>query len=64
MWCWRHHGDCPGGARRFEHARDIAAAWGADFYDIGEAGHVNDKAGFGPWPEGTLMFGRFVSGLR
>ncbi|MAM11213.1 MAG: alpha/beta hydrolase [Rhizobiaceae bacterium] len=49
---------------RFEHARDIAAAWGADFYDIGEAGHVNDKAGFGPWPEGTLMFGRFVSGLR
>ncbi len=49
---------------RIEPARDIAGAWGADFFDIGEAGHINEETGFGPWPEGTLMFGRFVSGLR
>lgn len=30
----------------------FAAAWGADTWDIGAAGHINVARGFGPWPEG------------
>lgn len=48
----------------FEHASAIASSWGADFQDAGNAGHINDKAGFGPWPEGTLLFARFLSRLK
>jgi len=47
-----------------DHAGDIANAWGSQFFNIGEAGHIDDKAGFGPWPEGTLMFGRFLSRIK
>ncbi|MCD1632855.1 alpha/beta hydrolase [Martelella mediterranea] len=47
----------------FDHAGDIANAWGAAFFDVGEAGHINEEDGFGPWPEGILMFGRFLSHL-
>ncbi|WP_174801818.1 RBBP9/YdeN family alpha/beta hydrolase [Martelella limonii] len=47
----------------FEHAGDIANAWGSAFFDAGEVGHINEEDGFGPWPEGTLMFGRFLSRL-
>ena len=31
-------------------ARDFAHAWGAEFVDMGPAGHINSHAGFGPWP--------------
>lgn len=47
----------------FDHAGDIANAWGSAFFDAGEAGHINEEDGFGPWPEGILMFGRFLSHL-
>ncbi|WP_374316209.1 RBBP9/YdeN family alpha/beta hydrolase [Aquabacterium sp.] len=30
----------------------LAADWGADFGDLGPAGHVNADAGFGDWPAG------------
>ena len=30
----------------------LAADWGADFGDLGPAGHVNAEAGFGDWPAG------------
>lgn len=45
----------------FDVAEDIAGAWGSLFIDAGEAGHLNAEAGFGPWPEGTLTFAKFVS---
>lgn len=32
-----------------------AAAWGADFIDAGEVGHINTAAGFGPWPQGEVL---------
>jgi len=38
-----------------DRARDFAAAWGARFIDIGDAGHINTTAGFGPWPEGERI---------
>ncbi|QPC87898.1 alpha/beta hydrolase [Mesorhizobium sp. NBSH29] len=47
----------------FAVAEDIAAAWGSLFIDAGEAGHLNSESGFGPWPEGTMIFGQFLSRL-
>jgi predicted alpha/beta hydrolase family esterase len=48
----------------FEVAEDIASAWGSLFIDAGEAGHINPDAGYGPWPEGSMTFARFLSRLR
>lgn len=42
----------------------IAASWGADLVDAGEAGHINPESGFGPWPEGLLRFGQFMRGVK
>ena len=47
----------------FEAAEDIAGAWGSLFIDAGEAGHINAESGHGPWPEGLLTFGKFMSRL-
>ena len=51
------------GFSSFEAAEAIAAAWGSQFVDAGEVGHINAESGHGPWPEGLLTFGRFMSGL-
>ncbi len=48
---------------RFEAAEDAAGAWGSLFIDAGEAGHINGESGHGPWPEGLLAFGKFLSRL-
>ena len=45
-------------------ADDIAASWGALFMDAGEAGHIDSEAGFGPWPEGLMVFARFLGRLE
>ncbi len=47
-----------------EIADDIAASWGALFMDAGEAGHIDSEAGFGPWPEGLMVFARFLGRLE
>jgi predicted alpha/beta hydrolase family esterase len=47
-----------------EAAEDIAGAWGSLFIDAGEAGHLNSKSGYGPWPEGSLVFARFMARLK
>jgi predicted alpha/beta hydrolase family esterase len=47
----------------FATAEDIAAAWGSLFVDAGEAGHINADSGYGPWPEGSLVFAKFLSRL-
>jgi hypothetical protein len=46
-----------------ERAAALAALWGAEFIDAGEAGHINVASGHGPWPEGLLRFGGFLKGL-
>jgi predicted alpha/beta hydrolase family esterase len=56
------------GSRNDEHGRyediaDLALAWGSKLVDAGEAGHVNTRAGFGPWPEGMMSFAGFMSRL-
>ena len=48
----------------YEHADDVAAAWGSLLLDAGEAGHINTESGHGPWPEGTMVFAQFLSKLK
>lgn len=36
----------------FDRAEAFAINWGARLIDLGEAGHINDKSGYGPWPTG------------
>src|SRR5690606_7351264 len=43
-----------------ENAADLAGAWGSDFHNAGDAGHINIASGHGPWPEGLLMFTRLM----
>ncbi len=39
----------------FERARYFADAWGADFIDYGQCGHINGESGLGGWSEGHQM---------
>lgn len=47
----------------FEHAGDMANAWGSLFIDAGQSGHIDAASGHGPWPEGTMVFAKFLSRL-
>ena len=38
-----------------QRARQFAKAWGSDYNEIGNAGHINGDAGYGPWPEGEKL---------
>jgi len=46
-----------------ERAADMAGAWGSEFHQAGDAGHINIASGHGPWPEGLLMFTRLMQRL-
>ncbi|HEX2843182.1 alpha/beta hydrolase [Hyphomicrobium sp.] len=46
-----------------ERANALADAWGATLVEAGDAGHINGASGHGPWPEGVLRFGTFLSTL-
>ena len=43
-----------------DRARALATAWGAEFVDAGDAGHIDDASGHGPWPEGLMRLGWFL----
>jgi uncharacterized protein len=43
-------------------ARDFAQAWGAEFRNIGRAGHINTAAGYGQWPELQALLRELISG--
>ncbi len=45
-----------------DRARAFASAWGAEFRDIGPAGHINSAAGYGPWPELPALLEALISG--
>jgi uncharacterized protein len=44
-------------------SRTLAADWGADFIDAGEAGRIDADSGHGPWPDGLLKLGAFLKTL-
>lgn len=48
----------------YDHADDLANAWGSLLVDAGESGHINAESGHGPWPEGTMVFAKFLSHLK
>lgn len=43
-----------------DRARSFAQAWHADLEIVAGGGHINSDAGFGPWPEGWQMIGRWL----
>lgn len=43
-------------------ARQFADAWGADFVDAGECGHINAGSGLGDWPEAHAQLLRLMAG--
>ena len=47
-----------------ERARKFADAWGSRLVNIGEAGHINSDAGYGPWPEGLTLLQSLRRGRR
>ncbi len=48
----------------YEVAEDMAAAWGSLFVDAGQSGHINTESGHGPWPEGLMVFARFLAKIK
>ncbi|MBN9470337.1 MAG: serine hydrolase family protein [Bosea sp.] len=46
-----------------EEAKALAEAWGSEFVDAGESGHLNAESGHGPWPDGLLRFAGFMRSL-
>lgn len=49
---------------RLERAREWAGLWGSQLIDLGEAGHINPTAGFGPWPYGKALVERRLQALQ
>lgn len=41
----------------------FAAAWGSETADAGDAGHINQASGHGPWPEGLMRLGGLLKTL-
>lgn len=46
-----------------EEAKALAEAWGSEFVDAGDSGHLNSESGHGPWPDGLLRFAGFLKSL-
>ncbi|MEN9569498.1 MAG: hypothetical protein RL172_729 [Bacteroidota bacterium] len=42
-----------------QRAHYFASCWGSQFVNIGDAGHINADAGFGPWPQGMALIQQF-----
>lgn len=47
----------------YDRAEDYSYAWGSALVDAGEAGHLNEEGGFGPWPEGLMRLAGFMKRL-
>ena len=40
---------------RFDRAVGIARDWGSEVVDLGDVGHLNPAAGYGPWPHAEKL---------
>jgi predicted alpha/beta hydrolase family esterase len=45
----------------FARAQSFAAAWGADFVDYGNAGHINADTGLGDWADGQARLQALIA---
>lgn len=48
----------------FDRVAHFAGAWGAALHDVGEVGHLNPAAGYGPWPEVANLLGDLADHAR
>lgn len=39
----------------YPRAAEMASDWGSKLVDLGEVGHLNPAAGYGPWPRATAL---------
>jgi uncharacterized protein len=39
----------------FRRAMEWSEDWGAEFINLGPAGHINPESGYGPWPRGLSI---------
>lgn len=46
---------------RYERACDLALSWGSRVSDLGEVGHLNPAAGFGPWPQAESLIAELAA---
>lgn len=46
---------------QFEKLAGLAKAWGAEFHDAGEVGHLNPAAGYGWWDEALPLLERLAA---
>lgn len=44
-----------------ERARHFAAAWGADYCELPELGHINSASRLELWPQGLLLLGQLLA---
>jgi hypothetical protein len=47
----------------FAHSHALAAHWGSEFVDAGDAGRIDANSGHGPWPDGLLRLAKFLKEL-
>jgi serine hydrolase len=45
-------------------AREFAEAWGADYCELPELGHINTMSRLGFWPQGLLLLGRLIERVK
>jgi len=45
-------------------AEQFAKAWGSDFSNAGELGHINSASRLGLWPQGLLMLGQLLARVK
>jgi hypothetical protein len=48
----------------FEHAADMARAWGSRVIDLGEVGHLNPASGYGAWPMAESLIEVLAAGTE
>jgi len=47
----------------YEKTERLAAEWRSLFMDAGDSGHIDAESGYGPWPEGLMVFSQFLANL-
>lgn len=45
-------------------AKQFATAWGADFCNAGELGHINSASRLQYWPQGLLLLGQLLTRVK
>lgn len=45
---------------KYERAAQMASDWGSELVDLGEVGHLNPAAGYGPWPRATALIDQLL----